>query len=264
MAYEKNVWNTGDLISSEKMNHIETGIADIESNITAQAVAAVNGATISPNKIHAIDKLSLKDPESSYLSTIEAGTFYDSKSYTNHHALFFCADAFCFSQGWTKAEEETGTPVYDITTGEITSYIAPDASRQSTNGITLYDLEQLFKLIPYVNKLISLANSSSSGSGSGSGGTEEPPAEEPAVEVDPESGTGGNGGSEVEPIAVVEDPADPDDPGAEPAADVPTDPGTEPAAPAVEEPAAGNDPNAEDPDPNAEAPVEVEEPPANP
>lgn len=28
MSYEKTIWNTGDIITAEKMNHIENGIAE--------------------------------------------------------------------------------------------------------------------------------------------------------------------------------------------------------------------------------------------
>jgi hypothetical protein len=40
MAYEKNTWKTGDIVSSQKLNHMEDGIANSEN------VFIVRGATI--------------------------------------------------------------------------------------------------------------------------------------------------------------------------------------------------------------------------
>ena len=31
MAYTKNTWNTGDIVSSQKLNHMEDGIANSEN-----------------------------------------------------------------------------------------------------------------------------------------------------------------------------------------------------------------------------------------
>lgn len=42
MAYTKNTWNTGDIVSSQKLNHMEDGIANSEN------VFIVGGATNDP------------------------------------------------------------------------------------------------------------------------------------------------------------------------------------------------------------------------
>lgn len=235
MAYEKNVWNTGDLISSEKMNHIEKGIADIESNITAQATTAAQNVvkgnivprTVDTGKITFTDLPVMPTPHQ--IRSIKRSQYFDPQTNQNYpNSLCFYADAFEFGRGYTKESLEPQEAAEGGVAAEGGAVAAVEPA--PLYGITLYELKDLFRLAPYVNKLISLANSSSSGSGSG--GTVEPPAE---VEVDPEPGTGGNSGSEA-----GDDPADS---GAEVAVD---------------------DPNAEDPDPNA-VPAEVEvEAPANP
>jgi hypothetical protein len=226
MAYEKNVWNTGDLISSEKMNHIETGIADIEANITTQATTAAQNVVkgnIETGSVNTTGKITLTDPSSWHtqhqIRTISRTNYYDmatNRGYPN--TLTFCADAFAFARGWTveqEAQNDGNNPA-----GEIADYGYP------AFGASFDDLQELFRIIPYVTRLINFMESDHSGSGSG--GTEEPPAE---VEVDPDPGTGGNGGSEVEPVEVVDDPADPgaegagDDPNAVPAeVEVPANP----------------------------------------
>lgn len=43
MAYEKQTWNTGDVITDAKMNHIEDGIANIE--LTPGAAAEITSVT---------------------------------------------------------------------------------------------------------------------------------------------------------------------------------------------------------------------------
>jgi hypothetical protein len=43
MAYTKNTWKTGDIVSSQKLNHMEDGIANSEN------VFIVGGATIDGN-----------------------------------------------------------------------------------------------------------------------------------------------------------------------------------------------------------------------
>ena len=43
MAYTKNTWNTGDIVSSQKLNHMEDGIANSEN------VFIVGGASFGEN-----------------------------------------------------------------------------------------------------------------------------------------------------------------------------------------------------------------------
>ncbi len=42
MAYTKNTWNTGDIVSSQKLNHMEDGIANSE-NVFIVGGASLNG-----------------------------------------------------------------------------------------------------------------------------------------------------------------------------------------------------------------------------
>lgn len=42
MAYEKQTWNTGDVITAEKLNHIETGIEN--EQVGPQGAAGTAGA----------------------------------------------------------------------------------------------------------------------------------------------------------------------------------------------------------------------------
>lgn len=44
MAYEKQTWNTGDVITDAKMNHIEDGIANIELTPGPQGDPGTDGA----------------------------------------------------------------------------------------------------------------------------------------------------------------------------------------------------------------------------
>lgn len=44
MAYEKQTWNTGDVITDAKMNHIEDGIANIELTPGPQGYPGTDGA----------------------------------------------------------------------------------------------------------------------------------------------------------------------------------------------------------------------------
>lgn len=44
MAYEKQTWNTGDVITDAKMNHIEDGIANIELTPGPQGDPGIDGA----------------------------------------------------------------------------------------------------------------------------------------------------------------------------------------------------------------------------
>lgn len=205
MAYEKNVWNTGDLISSEKMNHIEKGIADIESNITVQATTAAQNVVkgnIEPGSVNTTGKITLTDPSSwtapHQIRTISRTNYFDintNRYYQN--TLTFCADAFAFAQGWTveqEAQNDGNNPE-----GEIADYGYP------AFGASFDDLKELFRIIPYVTRLINFMESDHSGSGS----TEEPGV----IEVE-EPGTGGAGDDTTDPNAVpaeveVEAPANP-------------------------------------------------------
>ena len=53
MAYEKNTWNAGDVITSEKLNHIEDGIvnaggASMMSVTYAELLAMRNVGALTP------------------------------------------------------------------------------------------------------------------------------------------------------------------------------------------------------------------------
>lgn len=45
MAYQKQTWNNGDIITKEKMDHIEEGIFNIELTTGPQGPAGPQGAT---------------------------------------------------------------------------------------------------------------------------------------------------------------------------------------------------------------------------
>ena len=45
MAYQKQTWNNGDIITKEKMDHIEEGIFNIELTPGPQGPAGPQGAT---------------------------------------------------------------------------------------------------------------------------------------------------------------------------------------------------------------------------
>ena len=44
MAYTKNTWNTGDVVTSEKLNHIEDGITNSESVLVVGGVSVDEGS----------------------------------------------------------------------------------------------------------------------------------------------------------------------------------------------------------------------------
>lgn len=43
MAYTKNTWNDGDVITKEKMNNLETGVEDANNGIPSAATAQKAG-----------------------------------------------------------------------------------------------------------------------------------------------------------------------------------------------------------------------------
>ena len=51
MSYEKQAWQNGDVITDEKMNHIENGIDEVDSDVSALN-SKVNGMiTVSGEKL---------------------------------------------------------------------------------------------------------------------------------------------------------------------------------------------------------------------
>ena len=43
MAYEKNIWNDGDLITAAKLNHLEEGVAEAETMVGPQGPQGPKG-----------------------------------------------------------------------------------------------------------------------------------------------------------------------------------------------------------------------------
>ena len=41
MSYTKNTWQTGDIVSSEKLNHMEDGIADAQNGYTVETAESI-------------------------------------------------------------------------------------------------------------------------------------------------------------------------------------------------------------------------------
>ena len=54
MSYTKQTWQTGDIVTAEKLNNIEDGIFDIDSMIASLIDRTIDGSIVIPNGVTSI------------------------------------------------------------------------------------------------------------------------------------------------------------------------------------------------------------------
>lgn len=78
MSYQKQTWNNDDIITKEKMDHIEDGIANIEltpgpkgdkGDAGAQGPAGPKGADAIINKLNKVDALTAESSTAQQIAT---------------------------------------------------------------------------------------------------------------------------------------------------------------------------------------------------
>ena len=78
MSYQKQTWNNDDIITKEKMDHIEDGIANIEltpgpkgdkGDAGAQGPAGPKGADAIINKLNKVDALTAESATAQQIAT---------------------------------------------------------------------------------------------------------------------------------------------------------------------------------------------------